>query len=340
MDNTVISNGPRAPATPEQIPSTPEQPPATPESVPAQPVAHTRRKTNLKSFEMPPGTLKIKLLTTLYKDRVSKDQKDESGFWTATLKDGRHCFLFHKDDPEPSFFEPAGGWKAALLPVFTHKLGMKFTSAQLLLDQGLIKQSQFDSTAKGSKTACQFWAFTKEKKEEEPSWKPKSKWTSRMVLGAPPKKTKKTKKTKEEEDEEEQEEQGYTEEDSADSEAEEEVADADATEAEEEVTDADATEAEEEEEGATQQLTDALGGDRTPPAADGMVTPPAGAMPALTGMKTFQEAVEALEERYVASPRRSSRLRKRLSATPPQRPTKKARQSPARKKNPVPLISL
>ena len=333
MDNTVISNGPQAPATPEQIPSTPEQPPATPESVPAQPVAPTRRKTNLKSFEMPPGTLKIKLLTTLYKDRVSKDQKDENGFWTATLKDGRHCFLFHKDDPEPSFFEPAGGWKAALLPVFTHKLGMKFTSAQLLLDQGLIKQSQFDSTAKGSKTACQFWAFTKEKKEEEPSWKPKSKWTSRMVLGAPPKKTKKTKKTKEskeDEDEEEQEEQGYTEEDSADSEAEEE-----------EVTDADATEAEAEEEDATQQLTEAQGEDRTQPAEDGMVTPPAGAtMPPLTGMKTFQEAVEALEERYVASPRRSSRLRKRLSATPPQRPTKKARRSPARKKNPVPLISL
>eukprot|EP00937_MAST-01D_sp_MAST-1D-sp2_P005909 g5909.t1 len=59
----------------------------------------------------------IKTLTTLYKDHVSQDQKDEDGFWTATAtEEGRHCFRFHKDDPEPSYFEPAGGWKAALLP--------------------------------------------------------------------------------------------------------------------------------------------------------------------------------------------------------------------------------
>eukprot|EP00937_MAST-01D_sp_MAST-1D-sp2_P001705 g1705.t1 len=98
----------------------------TPERHPASTGTDARRKAQLKTFQMHPGTLKIKTLTTLYKDHVSQDQKDEDGFWTATVtEEGCHCFLFHKDDPEPSYFEPACGWKAALLPVFTNKLGMK-----------------------------------------------------------------------------------------------------------------------------------------------------------------------------------------------------------------------
>eukprot|EP00937_MAST-01D_sp_MAST-1D-sp2_P005556 g5556.t1 len=160
---------------------------------------------------MPPGTLKIKTLTTLYKDHVSQDQKDEDGFWTATVtEEGRHCFRFHKDDPEPSYFEPAGGWKAALLPVFTNKLGMKFTSAKLLLEdpEAEFTEEQFHKTAKGSKTACQFWAKSQKKingkMEEQATWKPVSKWTSYMVLGAPKKKKEKEEDPEEEEEEEEE----------------------------------------------------------------------------------------------------------------------------------------
>ena len=46
-------------------------------------------------------------------------------------------------------------------------------------------------------------------------------------------------------------------------------------------------------------------------------------LPALRGVQTFIQAVEALEERYVTSPRRSRRLSKRKKATPPPPPAKK-----------------
>ena len=49
----------------------------------------------------------------------------------------------------------------------------------------------------------------------------------------------------------------------------------------------------------------------------------AGSLPALRGLQTFIKTVEALEERYVTSPRRSRRLSKRKKATPPPPPAKK-----------------
>ena len=49
----------------------------------------------------------------------------------------------------------------------------------------------------------------------------------------------------------------------------------------------------------------------------------AGSLPALRGAQIFWNTVDALEERYVTSPRRSRRLGKRKKANPPPPPTKK-----------------
>ena len=49
----------------------------------------------------------------------------------------------------------------------------------------------------------------------------------------------------------------------------------------------------------------------------------AGCLPALRGAQIFWNTVDALEERYVTSPRRSRRLGKRKKANPPPPPTKK-----------------
>ena len=165
---------------------------------------------------------------------------------------------------------------------------MKFTSAKLLLEdpEAEFTEEQFHKTAKGSKTACQFWAKSQKKingkMEEQATWKPVSKWTSYMVLGAPKKKKEKEEDPEEEEEEEEEkaasteaEEEGAA---STEEEAEEE--EAASTEEEQEEEEAASTEEQEEEEAAVEEEEE-------------QEEEAAGSLPALRGAQIFWNTVEA-----------------------------------------------
>eukprot|EP00937_MAST-01D_sp_MAST-1D-sp2_P003893 g3893.t1 len=153
--------------------------------------------------------------------------------------------------------------------------------------------------------ACQPWAKSQKKingkMEVQATWKPVSKWT-----------------TEEEEEEEEEAASMEAEEEEAAS-TEEEEEEAASTEEEEEEAAMEEEEGEEEEAASTAA---------TPEVPQGAGVPSASA---LRGAQTSWNTVNALEERYVTSPRRSRRLGKRKKATPPPPPAKKrVRRQPAR----------
>lgn len=117
-------------------------------------------------------TIVVKTMMRTWGPMVADEFKTAEGWWKATVKDGEHCFMFSKSDPNPAFFN--GEWKNGVTAALT-KAGFELTSGKKLKEAGEISPEKFDELPKVNKTAPQWW------RKEEDGWKPKSKWTPNMV---------------------------------------------------------------------------------------------------------------------------------------------------------------
>ena len=117
-------------------------------------------------------TIVVKTMMRTWGPMVADEFKTAEGWWKATVKDGEHCFMFSKSDPNPAFFD--GTWKNGVTAALT-KAGFELTSGKELKEAGEISPEKFDELPKANKTTPQWW------RKEEDGWKPKSKWTPNMV---------------------------------------------------------------------------------------------------------------------------------------------------------------